>query len=111
MSARIGILLNVDPKKDQIFRIMPKCSNFHGSFHGAFTNHNGTYRIGTSSAGRCMRPNALFLASSVTRPVQRPRSPRDVAMSSLVSVFSFCLFSSDCWACVSWSNFACIAKL
>ena len=50
------------------FRNFSKCCNFHGSFYGAFKDHNGPFRIGSSSAERCMCPDAPILASNFARP-------------------------------------------
>ena len=61
--------------------------SFHGaltelsrSFHGAFTPHYGPFRTGTSSCGRCMRPDnpPFWLAA----PLGLPAALREIVFRS-----------------------------
>ena len=65
-------------------RILPEFfANFpltSRSIQAASRQHSG---IGTSSGGRCMRPDAPFLASSCARPAGR--SPRQVGRADRVA--------------------------
>ena len=70
------ILQNFDQHVSGFFENAPTFRSFHGAFrslHAAFTPHSG---IGTSSAGRCMRPDAPFLAHAA--PLGLPAALRDL---------------------------------